>query len=231
MENDDQLNQWYRDWRNHVSDMNVSQGEASFEKGAISSDSLAPRLTARSLSSIESDMLDMLRNSIAPSIGAGTRRGNLMQASASGVDERTNILRAGQILQLRPKAPTYAGREVFVVVLNVRGGKVEVVPFGPLQTPAFASEMITGMQDEALQVLCLWNAQWLPWKVALRSWHIANVPDQIVEEMQTLRTCLAAKKPLPEYFDAKVGTSEWTPADERFDYLAQEESIWEAFLF
>jgi len=155
----------------------------------------------------------------------------MLQVCNTGLKTESVALKPGYVLQLRPKGTDDQLRDLFVLVLEAgESGDILVVPFGPLTRAAFASELLTDFKDEALRVLCLWNAQWLPQPVVTRSWHIANASEQLLENVVALRTSLTTQKPVPAHLQALIGPTGECVGEQRFVYLVREEEIWTPYL-
>jgi hypothetical protein len=233
MKLEEQLREWHEAWATHciASTEDADPGIAD-NPGISPQRPTNPPLTVSRSADFSERMLNKLQDSIALDLDTERKQRSLHLVGRSVFTdaERANLVQPVNVLLLRPSESGRATRELFVVVIEVYPSGALVVPFGPLGRPAVVSEMLSDFEDEALRVLCLWNAQRLPWQAALRSWHIADASARLLEEISTLRACLAANRPLPGDLSLKIGPSALVAGDERFRYLAKEEEIWDSYL-
>jgi hypothetical protein len=103
--------------------------------------------------------------------------------------------------------------------------RVLAVPFGPLAKPAVQSELSTGIADESLPVLCVWNAVWLLMDLAARSWVVDHATDILLTDIGTLYSASANKLTPPESISTRIGPPLLHPTDLRQAYVTHEESI------
>lgn len=182
-------------------------------------------------------LLEQMEKSIRPGLAASSAAGSAHDKSEVDVavngGERNvepvlplEIVR-GSILHLYPGLDLSWQREVFVLVLDLLEGgeKALVAPFGPLPIPALESELATGLEDESLAVLCLWNRAYVSVELLRQSWYVAAVPEGLLGDIGSLVTSLETGDTLPDSLIDRVGPRLEHPEDPRQDYLDEEEGL------
>lgn len=185
-----------------------------------------PSLTVGS--AVASQLMHQLTGAIAPDL-ARQAEGHANAVLAGGPQKSaTTLLKAGQILHLRHTEEDLLGRPLHVLVLRVDAAKARalVAPFGPLPIPATQAELLTGIDDTALAVLCLWNASWQPAAALVHGWEIARAEESLLADAAALRTALGRRESVPASLAARVGPPLVLPDDPRHGYLMEEEKLW-----
>ena len=172
-------------------------------------------------------ILRQLRAAIQPDDAerAATEGMNLVRAGSGA----KVALQPGEIRHLSPDLKPGWTREVHVLILAVDEKKQRAlaVPFSPLSTPAFESELASGLADASLAVLCLWNSAWIPLAQACRSWLVTSVDEALLKDVADLRACLAKNEALPARLADRIGSPLAHPQDPRQSYADEEENLLE----
>ncbi|MCB1211344.1 MAG: hypothetical protein KDK97_18605, partial [Verrucomicrobiales bacterium] len=148
---------------------------------------------------------------------------NLVRAGSGGAV----TLHPGEIRHLSPDLKPTWTREVHVLILAVDEKKKRAlaVPFSPLSTPAFETELASGLADASLAVLCLWNSAWIPLHQACRSWLVTSADDALMQDIAELRASLAKNEGPPARLADRVGSTLAHPQDPRQSYADEEENL------
>ena len=138
-----------------------------------------------------------------------------------GYDRDPDTLRAGSVRLL---SPLLAASDADFVCLLVLGewapGYPLVAPFSPYPDPATEKELATGLKQDRLRVLQLWNARSVPVDVLSEGWKIDTVPDSLVDEARALhRSACLAQASIPENLLPRVGLRIQSPEDPRRGYV------------
>ena len=129
----------------------------------------------------------------------------------------------GEIRLLDPWLVRDLRRPLFVAVLKEwLDGLWLVAPFGRFPSPATPGEWLTGLSQDELAVLCLWNAHTVPLEVVRQSWYINKLEPGKIEDAWTVFQHVATGKVLPAKLVSNVGPPLYHPGDPRHDYLAEE---------
>lgn len=222
----DHLREWAAEWAMHQA--LASKPAAQPQTPPALDPSTAASLTVSSKFSPSAMMLRQLEAAIVPddarrALDAGL---NLVRASEKSA---AVALQRGEIRQLNPDLKPSWLRPVLVLLLTVdqERQRALVVPFGPLARPAFQSELSTGIEDESLAVLSVWNAVWLPADLAARSWVVEQASASLLTDIESLRAALVNKQNPPESLADRVGPPLLHPTDPRQSYVDSEESLLE----
>jgi hypothetical protein len=183
-------------------------------------------LTVGANFSASSLLLRQLDAAIAPDDRQRAFDSNLHLVGAeSGIPDVA--LGRGEIRHLNPDLKPIWPRPVHVLVLSVDDSRQRalVIPFGPFTTPAFESELATGIVDESLAVLSVWNASWVPKDQVSRSWVVQQASPELLADIDKLRQTLVNKKPMPPDLLHRTGGPFLDPSDPRSEYISQEETL------
>jgi hypothetical protein len=222
----DHLREWAAEWAMHQALTSTSVAEPQTPPTLDPSASVS--LTVSSKFSPSAMMLRQLEAAIVPDDARRALDAGLKLVSASDKAAAVSLAR-GEIRQLNPDLKPAWLRPVIVLLLSVDAERQRVlaVPFGPLAKPAFQSELSSGIADESLAVLCVWNAVWLPMDLAARSWVVDHAADSLLTDIETLRSALANKQTPPESLITRIGPPLLHPTDPRQAYVTHEESLLE----
>lgn len=147
---------------------------------------------------------------------------NRMLSSVLGAQVEAPAIQPGEIRHLLPGLVPDVSRSVFALVAEVREGKALLMSFGPLSRPATTDELLTGLDDHGLQVLCLWNAVWVPLGTITKSWKLDVWADELLADVKKLKESSYAGDGIPDSLTDRVGARIEHPQDPRWDYLEQE---------
>lgn len=154
---------------------------------------------------------------MAESMGAGFHT-----ASVSTGDER-EAFKEGDVLQLSSEFSDE--RRVFVYVLSLDTGSVEVALFSPLGLPASREEIRTELEKEGLEVLQLWNTRtFSPW-VLSRSWRVLEAECALKEDVRLMLKLEQEGGEIPESLAKRQGGSVVSPLDVRWNYFEEEKEF------
>jgi hypothetical protein len=113
-----------------------------------------------------------------------------------------------------------------VLVLGKWGGENSsewlVAPYGPLSEPADPSELLTGREEDGLEVLCLWNGRIVPDAILAESWVTDETEPEEVADALAVWTHFMLGDPLPLHLRSVVGPAMSGPEDSRHRYFACE---------
>ncbi len=187
----------------------------------------APHYTVSTGNDLSAMILDRLTASITPDDASAAERSGAFTVSASGARVPQINFTPGQVRQLNPVMKADWDRPVIVLVLEVPddGDIAVVVPFGPFSEPAFEGEFTTGIPDEGLSVLCIWNTTSLPLNTLGRSWWLTTVTDELLHEARILHGLLSTSKALPAELLERIGPPITHRLDPRHDYLDMEAGL------
>jgi hypothetical protein len=173
-------------------------------------------------------LLRQLDAAIAPDDRQRALDSSLHLVGTGTTDIEVKIQR-GEIRHMNPDLKPAWPRAVFVLVLNVdeMRKRALVIPFGPFTAPAFESELATGIGDESLSVLCVWNTHWVSKDLVGRSWVVQVAEAELLSDIDTLRQTLVNKLPLPPELQSRTGDSLLDPTDPRNEYISQEENLFD----
>ena len=238
MNSHDHLRSWSREWAAYrqLGTPQPPSATPATEAQSMNQTGAADLTISRSFGAAEM-LWTSLCASIAPDLNQPASPALQLTASVLDAGARPSAaksaLQRGQILHLRPSLNTDWSREVHVLVLKVDQelDRALVVPFGPLPMPAFSAELATGLPDESLRVLCVWNACWLSGHAVRVSWETGSAPDALLADVESLRLSLKRKQALPEAVAERTGPPILHPEDPRKMYVAEEESLFDALLF
>jgi|GEM_PF-2841387 len=222
------LRQWAAEWENHRS---VAADEPLFEvpvpAAAPPSEEDNPYTVGTGID-VAGLLLDQLRGSVRPDMATDALRSARFTVSAAAPSLPADLLKPGQIIQLKPGTLPRVSRPLYVLIEKTNPEKRDVlaVPFSPVSIPAIQSELSTGLGDTALAVLCLWNAQWLPLETAARCWEIMEAPEPLLADIARLRGRLARREGVPPELADRTGPPLTLPDDPRQEYITAQEEIW-----
>lgn len=132
---------------------------------------------------------------------------------------------AGQLRLLPPviAATPAIERPVYVCVLpGDRPDCMTVVPFSRFTIPATPQEWKTGLRQQALQVLCLWNAHTCHIDNLCTSWHVGAIQEK---KRQEIANHLQTLNPLQDWPSRRFGPPLLHPLDPRHVYLQEEQML------
>lgn len=227
MKTSHQLRQWAAEWALHRS---LASEAPAFEiPSAVDvPEEPANPFTVSTGFDVPGMLLDQLRQSIEPDLAAEARQKSLYTVTAGPQDLPADLLKEGQIVQLRPGVLPQCQRPVYILIekCDPANRQVLATPFSPVAIPALPSELETGIDDSALTVLALWNSQWLPVERAGKCWEVMEAPADLIAEVAKVRTSLARKESPPPALLARTGPPLTDPEDPRHEYISAEEQIW-----
>jgi hypothetical protein len=227
MKTSHQIRQWAAEWALHRS--LASEAPAfEFPPSADIEDEPANPYTVSTGFDVPGMLLDQLRQSIEPDLATEARQKSLYTVATGNQDLPADLLKEGQIVQLRPGVLPQCERPVYILIEKCDPVKRQVLatPFSPLTIPALPSELETGIDDEALTVLALWNSQCLPVERVGKCWEVMEATPDLMAEVATVRASLARKESPPLALLPRTGPPLTDPDDPRHEYLAAEEQIW-----
>ena len=132
-------------------------------------------------------------------------------------------IRAGQIRLLSARTVPQARRPLFVAVLSEwEDGLALVTPYGPFSEPASTGELLTGRQDSALRVLCLWNSHTLPHVAIAESWVVDDLTGTELADAWAAFEHITFGKALNSALAERVGPPICHPRDPRRQYQEEE---------
>ncbi|MGV3659060.1 MAG: hypothetical protein ACO1TE_02715 [Prosthecobacter sp.] len=174
-------------------------------------------------------LLSQLSSSIAPDDAQRAEREGAYIVSPAGLRAPRVPLLRGQIRQLNPELKPAWTRTVIVLVLTVdeKGQQALVAPFSQFDQPAFDGELATGLKDESLSVLCLWNSTRIPLAALRRSWWLMDSFDDLLADADTFHAARNKREPLPATLKDRLGPPIIHPLDPRHDYLDVEAGLLE----
>lgn len=174
-------------------------------------------------------LLARLHAAVTPDDAQKAERSGAFTVSAAGRRmPRVPIVR-GQIRQLNPELNPTWSRSVIVLILRVDDAEARAlaVPFGEFTEPAFEGELATGLRDQSMAVLCVWNASWVPFDRLSRSWWLTDAFDDLLHEAAALYDARARREPVPAALQDRTGPPILHPLDPRHDYLDVEAGLLE----
>jgi hypothetical protein len=187
--------------------------------------------TVGGLGDVASMFLNRLNAAITPDDAGRIEQENLHNVSAFSQGQAAGCvpISPGQIRHLNPELKPAWSRPVYVFVLAVddKRQRALAVPFGPLPVPAFDGELATGLDDESLAVLCLWNSAWMPLTLLAHSWPLMDAESELLRDAAQLRQALARKQTVPDSLLDRIGPPLVHPRDPRHDYVDAEEDLLE----
>jgi hypothetical protein len=174
-------------------------------------------------------LLAQLHSAVTPDDAQKAERSGALTVGIGGrLIPRVPIVR-GQIRQLNPELNPTWGRSVIVLILRVddKEAKALAVPFGEFTEPAFEGELATGLRDQSMAVLCVWNASWVRFDKLSRSWWLTDAFDDQLHDAAALYDARARREPVPAALQARTGPPILHPLDPRHDYLDAEAGLLE----
>lgn len=228
MNSKQRLQAWAHDWSAHrLLEQNVPPApgppvpDASAQGGG--------RFTVGSGGGLAGTLLSQLISAITPDDAQRAERDGAFTVSSVGVRAPRVPLLRGQIRQLNPGLKSTWTRTVIVLVINVdeTGQQALVAPFSQFDQPAFDGELATGLNDESLAVLCLWNSTRVPLAALRRSWWLMDSFDDLLTDAEAFHTARNKREPLPPALKDKLGPPIIHPLDPRHDYLDVEAGLLE----
>ena len=230
MNSKEHLKAWASEWAAYRSTQSPEMPDLEPEKIPAPSGTPGNFYTVDTGLNMADLLFRQLTSTIAPDLGESKQSGAWGSVSATGgtfSQPALESLAPGSIHHLRPELIPDRERPIFVFVERVdqERHRLLLVPFGPFSSPAIESELATGIADESLKVLCLWNAAWVPESVLLKSWVIDQAGGPLLKDVQMMREAMAQKKALPEALQARVGDRLVHSTDDRQDYVEEEEGI------
>ncbi len=125
---------------------------------------------------------------------------------------------------LQTERPLYA-----VVIENLREDGWVWIPFSRFSVPALPDEWKTGLRQNALRVLSLWNAQPVEQGGGPPSWRVRRLPDRPLTACCELYRARQAGEPLTSAQQKRVGPPLLHPGDPRHDYMEIERERFAAY--
>lgn len=226
----DQDSSWLTQWRQHLADndfFSVPDDSLLLPE----SESPSPRTEgSQHLASSAPDPASLFRKELIQSIRydglAPAEDASLHLAGAtSPLLPRAINLKCGEIVQLDPAINPEWDRPVFVLILSLDEEAVRLVPFGPVDLPASDGEIISGLDETGLNVLCVWNLSTLPLQVFARHFKIDGAGDDLLADVETLLSVLQSGEKVPPSLAPRVGPSRFRFSPEKQDYLDHEEQL------
>lgn len=232
------LKHWSAQWRGYQRLRRLARADAQpeFEAGGADAGEAAGgmadsagHLNVSTGFSLPDLLLEQMNRGITPTLGQQAADESAHLLASAGVRLKAEpIIRPGQVLHLPPECHAEVGRTVFALVTHVDSGHgtARVIPFGPVETPALPSELSTGIGDQALRVLCLWNAAELPLRMLERSWLVSECDAALLSDVEALQAGLEQKKEVPANLRDRVGPPLIHPDDPRHEFIYMEEQLW-----
>ena len=144
-------------------------------------------------------------------------------ASLATAPDCEDSVQPGHIRLLAPEGAALSSRPLFVAVLEFdQAGLVQVAPFGRFSEPALPGEWLTGRDDLALRVLCLWNTRLMPATDAGRSWWVDSLSPPELAAARTVWSGLVQSQALAGDLARQVGPPVRHPDDPRWVYQCRE---------
>lgn len=182
---------------------------------------------------LASRLLTQLNASITPDDAQRAQRDGAFTVSATGVRTPNVPILRGQIRQLNPELKPSWTRTVIVLLLSVEdsAGRVLAVPFGEFSEPAFDSELSTGLTENGMAVLCVWNAAWVPLGAMKHSWWLMDAFDDLLRDVELMHKLHGKREALTVSLLDRAGLPILHPLDPRHDYLDLEAGLLEDLNF
>ena len=182
--------------------------------------STAPTLAQEILSRDDGASENELTISAAPA-DAPWRKG------AGKKEEGAARLGTGAILHLHPELGVERAIPVHAAVIAHRAedSRVLLAPFSPLSVPSCEGELLTGIEDASLGVICLWNARWVGEGNARRSWLADWLDPTLLADALRLRDSLRRGEGVPADLRERVAPPVVHPEDPRRKYLDEMEDL------
>ena len=224
------LHAWSNEWAalRSMADTSLPEETKPERAAAGSAEPASSPLTVSAGSGVADMLLRQLSASVAPDLASQAEGNPHTVLAGSRPKNAAAMLAAGQILHLKSTGDAMLDRSLHVLVLKVdsAASRVLVAPFGPIPIPATEAELLTGLEDDPLKVLCLWNARWLPADVAVKSWSVGQADAALVADAVALREAVARREALPAHLSSRTGPPLLMPDDAIQAYLDEEEQIW-----
>lgn len=225
-------NTWSDQWKDYLSDQKLlEESDDSLILPDSSRDSTPP-VENRHLASGALSPAELLRKKMRESINydrladsTGFSLHNTGPASKSETAQRSICLNRGEIIQLDPAISSDWNRPVFVMILDSGPKTAQIVPFGPLDLPASDGELITGLEETGLNVLCVWNTTEIPLSMLDRHFKIAHTEDKLVSEVNSLLLALRNQEKVPAELASRIGPSRFRFSLDKQDYFDCEEAL------
>lgn len=222
---------WSIQWSQYLADQEHC---AKRDESLVLTDPTDERQSAdpskRYLASGHSGLQDSLRKNLRNSIRyngadhASRASRHLVGASLSPLPGTAGI-QVGEIIQLDPALCPEWDRAVYVLILSVDEREAEVAPFGPIRVPANEGELLTGLGESGLDVLCAWNASRIAASHLGRHFKIATVEGNLLEETRALLCAIRSGGVVPPELLPRVGPSPYRFSAAKQEYLDREESL------
>lgn len=228
MNSKQRLQAWTQDWAAHrLLSQNPPPAPAPPPPGDSSSG--GDFFTVSAGGGLAVTLLSQLCSAITPDDAERAEQAGAFTVSSAGVRAPRVPLLRGQIRQLNPELKPVWPRSVIVLVLSVdeKGQQALVAPFSQFDQPAFDGELATGLRDESLAVLCLWNSTRVPLTALRRSWWLMDSFDDLLADADTFHTARSKREPLPATLKERLGPPIIHPLDPRHDYLDVEAGLLE----
>lgn len=228
MNSKQRLHAWAQDWAAH---RQLSQNEPPAPAPPPPGDSSSGGglFTVSAGGGLAGTLLTRLCSAITPDDAERAEQEGAFTVSAVGVRSPRVPLLRGQIRQLNPALKATWTRSVIVLVLHVdeKGQQALVAPFGQFAQPAFDGELATGLKDESLAVLCLWNCTRVPLTALRRSWWLMDAFDDLLTDADAFQAARNKREPVPATLTDRLGPPIIHPLDPRHDYLDVEAGLLE----
>ncbi|MGZ4971638.1 MAG: hypothetical protein ACXWBP_09995 [Limisphaerales bacterium] len=121
--------------------------------------------------------------------------------------------------------PVFRRFMYFAVIAEWPGDEFVVAPFGPYSEPATRTEWLTGREDEALRVLCLWNGRAWPRESIQRSWVVDEFIERELADARAVFNHAVSGTALEDRLISTVGSPISFPNDPRLRYQSEEISL------
>ncbi|MEM7603699.1 MAG: hypothetical protein AAF357_20085 [Verrucomicrobiota bacterium] len=227
---------WSKKWRDHLADMDESfTEEADLIKDSSSATSKHSDSAFRNLASSAPDPAALLVQLIGNSVNySGVSKSDASLHLASSASTETSPhevnIEHGEMIQLDPALNPLWGRPVYGLIIGSNETEFTLVPFSAIDIPATEGELLTGLGESGLKVLCAWNVTQLPKKLLYRHFKLDVASDQLLEDLSSLIRSLQNREEIPESLAERVGPSPFGLSPEKLEYLDQEERLFEKLL-
>jgi hypothetical protein len=221
---------WLESWLSHLEVLKSFESETNPLLPTISSSapSLRPDQSVH-LASTGSGVAEALLKTFHDSIrfDRANSESGFEHFSSSGQNPTPstgNLLR-GEVVQVDPTLNIDWRRPVFVMITESDGDPVTVMPFSPLPIPATDGELLTGFDEEGLEVLCVWNITQIPRRSLDRHLKITQADESLVNDATALLNGLQHRQQISPELRNRIGPLPIRLSDEKQNYLDLEEKL------
>lgn len=153
----------------------------------------------------------------------GAREISLTVSAQSAVSDIE--LSVGAIRHISPINVT-SDRDLYVLITEaVSEDEFEVYAFSSMPCPAFAEELLTGINSPGLEVVCLWNKAIISRDVLEESWSVAVDTEQLMADIAEISELKKQKIAIEKKYQGRLGTRLAGLSDARWDYFEEESGV------